>query len=82
MVKHLLFLALPVLISGALQSQNLEGLGKQKPILLSGGITARTIFYDANGIPNRRQPFSYIFTGSPTISIFNSFTYTIIIHVQ
>ena len=74
MVKHLLFLALPVLISGALQSQNLEGLGKQKPILLSGGITARTIFYDANGIPNRRQPFSYIFTGSPTISIFNSFT--------
>src|SRR5674536_8201 len=74
MVKRLLFLALPFLISGTLQAQNLEGLSKQKPVLLSGGLTARAIFYDANGIANRRQPFSYIFTGSPTISIFNSFT--------
>jgi hypothetical protein len=74
MIKPLFFLFLLLIISCTLQSQNLEGLGKQKLILLSGGITARTIFYDANGIPNRRQPFSYILTGSPTISIFNSFT--------
>jgi len=74
MVRRLFLLFLIDLIACAIQSQNLEGLSKQKPILLSGGITARTIFYDANGIPNRRQPFSYIFTGSPTISIFNSFT--------
>jgi hypothetical protein len=74
MVKGLFILILPFIITGVIQGQNLEGLSKQKPILLSGGITARTIFYDANGIPNRRQPFSYIFTGSPTISIFNSFT--------
>ena len=54
------------LISGALQAQNLEGLSKQKPVLLSGGITARTIFYDANGIAKQaatiflhiyRQPY-------------------------
>jgi hypothetical protein len=74
MIKPLFILILLFLISGTLQSQNLEGLSSQKPVLLSGGLTARTIFYDANGIPNRRQPFSYIFTGSPTISIFNSFT--------
>jgi len=74
MAKRLLFLILAGLVSGSLQSQNMEGLSSQKPVLLSGGLTARTIFYDANGIPNRRQPFSYIFTGSPTISIFNSFT--------
>ena len=74
MVKVLLILILFCILSDTLQSQNLEGLSSQKPVLLSGGLTARTIFYDANGIPNRRQPFSYIFTGSPTISIFNSFT--------
>jgi hypothetical protein len=74
MVKLILILILLCIISNTLQSQNLEGLSNQKPVLLSGGLTARTIFYDANGIPNRRQPFSYIFTGSPTISIFNSFT--------
>ena len=74
MVKLILILILLYIISNTLQSQNLEGLSRQKPVLLSGGLTARTIFYDANGIPNRRQPFSYIFTGSPTISIFNSFT--------
>src|SRR5664279_1859181 len=74
MVKLILILILFYIISNTLQSQNLEGLSSQKPVLLSGGLTARTIFYDANGIPNRRQPFSYIFTGSPTISIFNSFT--------
>ena len=74
MVKLILILILLYIVSNTLQSQNLEGLSRQKPVLLSGGLTARTIFYDANGIPNRRQPFSYIFTGSPTISIFNSFT--------
>ena len=74
MVKRLLILIFLVLFSNALQAQNLEGISKQKPVLLSGGITARAMFYDANGIANRRQPFSYIITGSPTISIFNSFT--------
>lgn len=74
MIKRLFILILFGLISGTLQSQNLEGISKQKPVILSGGITARAMFYDANGITNRRQPFSYIFTGSTTISIFNSFT--------
>ena len=74
MVKLILILILLCIISYTLQSQNMEGLSSQKPVLLSGGLTARTILYDANGIPDRRKPFSYIFTGSPTISIFNSFT--------
>jgi hypothetical protein len=74
MVKRLIILILPGLLSSALLAQNLESISKQKPLLLSGGITASAIFYDANGIASRRQPFSYIFSGSPTISIFNSFT--------
>ncbi len=72
MFKRLCFLVVMGLITGALQAQNLEGINKQKPVTISGGITARGTFYDANGIPNNRQPFSYIFTGSSTISIYNS----------
>ena len=74
MAKRLIILFLPLLLSSSLLAQNLENISKQKPLLLSGGITASAIFYDANGIASRREPFSYIFTGSPTISIFNSFT--------
>jgi hypothetical protein len=74
MKKPLIILFFFGITTNALHSQNLEGLSKQKPVLLSGGLTARTILYDAKGIAGRRQPFSYIFTGSPTISIFNSFT--------
>jgi len=72
--KVVCILIISIFISGALQAQNLEGLNNQKPITLSGGLAARAIFYNANGIANRRQPFSYIFTGTPTISILNSFT--------
>ena len=74
MLNRLLIFLFFCIITGTLNAQNLEGLSQQKPVILSGGLTARLSFYDANGINNRRQPFSYIFTGSPTISIFNSFT--------
>ncbi len=72
MFKRFCLLVVMGLITVALQAQNLEGINKQKPITISGGLTARGTFYDANGIPNNRQPFSYIFTGSSTISIYNS----------
>lgn len=70
-----IFLLLICLFSGyILEAQNLEGISKQKPVTLTGGITARAILYDANGIPARRKAFSYIISGNPTISIYNSFT--------
>lgn len=55
-------------------AQNLENIGSQKPVTLSGGVMARGIFYSSNGINAQAQPFSYLITGSPTISIYNSFT--------
>jgi len=62
------------LFSNRLVAQNLEGIGKQKPVTLTGGISARAVFYEASGTTSHRQPFSYILTGSPTINIYNSFT--------
>ncbi len=63
-------------------AQNLEGLRQQKPMIVSGSLSARAIFYGANGIANRREPFSYILTGNPVLSFYNtlvvplSFTYS------
>ncbi len=57
-----------------LEAQNLEGIAHQKALGLSGSITARVIMYGANGIEDHRKPFSYMITGNPTISIYNSFT--------
>jgi len=52
----------------------MEGIGKQKPVTLTGGMMAQIIFYNANGISGDRQPISYIFTGSPTIDLYNTVT--------
>jgi len=52
------------------QAQNLENIKNEKPITLHGNVNARAMFYDANGIPNRRKPFTYILSGSPTLSIY------------
>ncbi|MES2731072.1 MAG: hypothetical protein V4714_04960 [Bacteroidota bacterium] len=50
--------------------QNLETIRGQKPVTLHGDLSLRTMFYQASGIPNRRQPFSYVLSGSPTLSIY------------
>jgi hypothetical protein len=52
------------------QGQDLSTISQQKPVTLSGGLNVRTIFYQANGIENRRQPFSYVITGAPVLSIY------------
>lgn len=56
--------------SATLPAQDLTDIGKQKPVTFSGSINARAIFYSASGIANRREPFNYYLTGSPTISLY------------
>jgi hypothetical protein len=56
--------------SGGAFAQNLDNLRQQKPVTFHGGINLRTMFYAANGIPNRRQPFTYVLTGSPVLSVY------------
>ncbi|HLL95708.1 MAG TPA: hypothetical protein VK404_12060 [Spirosoma sp.] len=51
-------------------AQDLSTLGKQKPVTLNGGLSVRTIFYSAKGIEARRQPFSYVVTGAPVLSLY------------
>ncbi len=51
-------------------SQDLTNIKDAKPIIFSGNLEARSIAYNATGIENRRDPFSYIITGSPTVSLY------------
>ncbi len=53
-----------------LQGQNLESIGSEKPISLSGGVSLNQIFYGSNGIANRRDPYSYFLTGNLNTSIY------------
>lgn len=51
-------------------SQNLGVIGKQPILKVSGGVSANQIFYTANGINNRRSPYSYFLSGNLNFNIY------------
>lgn len=62
-------------------AQNLDSIATKKPLAFSGSLDIRTIGYSAKGIDPRRSPFSYIISGSPTLSVYGidipvSFTFS------
>ncbi|MBO0950293.1 hypothetical protein [Fibrella forsythiae] len=50
--------------------QDVQGLRNQKPISIRGSLSAGLTYYQANGIANRRQPFSWYLSGAPVITIY------------
>ena len=60
-------------------SQRIDQLGKAKPLTISGGFSANSIFY--NGLANR-EPFTYFLNGNINANIYGlynipvSFAYT------
>lgn len=76
---------LPILVTLCFQtmafSQNLETIGKEKPIKISGGVSLSQIGYAASGISSRRDPYSYFATGNLNVSLYGwnvplSFSYS------
>ena len=63
-------LLLLFVISGSLHAQQVEQMMHARPFMLSGNVDATTIFYKANGIPDRYLPFNYVVSGSPVISLY------------
>lgn len=57
------------LINNAI-AQDLSAIKDQKPVQLSGGFQASSIFYNVSGIANRRQPFSYYLAGSSELRLY------------
>jgi hypothetical protein len=54
-----------------LYCQNLENIGKGRFFGLSGGITASSVLYNADGIDGRRDPYNYFFSGNLNLSIYD-----------
>lgn len=79
-VKQAMLAALLLQLT-VMHAQNLENIGKGDIIGVSGGINANTVFYKANGMDGRRDPFNYFLSGNLNISIYDwsiplSFSYS------
>ena len=69
------------LASGLLNAQDIESIKLNNGIKLSGSLGLNTIYYRANGLPQRRDPFNWFFTGNLNVNIFGyntpfSFSYS------
>lgn len=53
-----------------LLAQDLAGLKDRTPVGFNGNLELRGLYYNANGILDRRQPFTYLISGSPTLSLY------------
>jgi len=66
LISFLLALLLcPIMV----QAQDLEHVNLKKPVTFSGNVNLQLETYAANGIENRRKPFSWLIMGNPTITI-------------
>ena len=63
--------------------QDIAAIKKEVPFQIKGNISAGMWFYTANGISNRRQPFSWYLTGSPMLKIYGmTFPFTMTVSEQ
>jgi hypothetical protein len=53
-----------------LYAQNLESIGKEKPLSISGGVSLSQIVYGVTGIESRRDPYSYYASGNINFSLY------------
>jgi len=58
------------LIAVDVRAQDLQNLSSEKAVSLSGAITLSGTDYQASGIPYRREPFSWMVSGSPTLMLY------------
>lgn len=69
-IKTFLFALLVLVSIGHLPAQNLESIGKEKALTVSGGLSLNQIVYAASGIDSRRDPYSYYASGNITFSLY------------
>lgn len=51
-------------------SQNIESIGTEKPLTVSGGLSVNQIFYAAKGIESRRSPYAYFASGNLNFNLY------------
>lgn len=72
-VKAVLFTILifsSLLSFQTLKAQNIENLGKEKPIKISGGVSVNQMFFGAIGSPTRRNSYTYYLSGNLNFSLY------------
>lgn len=62
-------------------AQNLESIGEGPAVSVSGGLNINQVFYTAEGVANRRDPYNYFVSGNLNFSIYGwsvpfSFSYS------
>lgn len=68
---------------GVTHAQDLQSIRKAEPFRIKGTLSAGMWLYNVNGIPSRRQPFSWYLTGSPTLTIYGmTFPFTLTVSEQ
>jgi hypothetical protein len=70
MKKLCLFVLFALWATPSVIAQNLDNLKGQKPLRVSSGFALNSSFYTAEGIENRRAPFAWTLTGSPTLTVY------------
>ncbi|WP_147407505.1 hypothetical protein [Reichenbachiella sp. MSK19-1] len=68
-------------ITTSVCAQNLESIGKGDALTISGGVNVSQVFYAANGIEDRRDPYNYFLSGNLNLSLYGwsvpvSFSYS------
>ena len=53
-----------------LTAQNLELIGREKPLSVAGGISINQTFYASNGIASRREPYTCLASGNINVSLY------------
>lgn len=56
-------------LGGPLSAQDIEQIDLKKPVTLSGNLSFSMESYSVNGIPPRRQPFTWTLSGAPTLNV-------------
>ncbi len=69
------------LLYSDLFAQNLESIGQGEAFSFSGGLNVNQVFYTADGIDNRRDPYNYFISGNLNVSLYGwsipfSFSYS------
>jgi hypothetical protein len=66
--RSLLVLTIVLLVRTGI-AQDIEQIDLKKPVTLSGNLSFSMESYSVNGIPPRRQPFTWTLSGAPTLNV-------------
>jgi hypothetical protein len=70
LLRHILFLTLYACTCAIAYSQNLEAIGREKPLSITGGLSLNQILYGVTGIESRRDPYTYYASGNLNFSLY------------